>query len=154
MAWVDDGICQHHANTEASGWDDGDCEVLDKEKYPNCTQVPGYKYYATSLGNGYCNGNLNTKECGYDGGGCNEFNALFPRCVVGGITKIVDGICHGNKCPCRSDCQGYGQERVDLEIHRLSLWEEFKAGLFLFPILIEESCNRKKRFLVARWIVG
>ena len=95
VAWVDDGICQHHANTEASGWDDGDCEVLDKEKYPNCTQVPGYKYYATSLGNGYCNGNLNTKECGYDGGGCNEFNALFPRCVVGGITKIGDGICHG-----------------------------------------------------------
>ena len=53
-------------NTEACGWDGGDCIISIQEKYPDCI-LDDY----SKIGNGRCDGETyNTTECGYDGGDC------------------------------------------------------------------------------------
>jgi len=61
---IGDGQCYNYEgyNTEACGWDGGDCLV---EGYSDCKGIdPSY------IGNGVCNAPYNTTECGYDGGDC------------------------------------------------------------------------------------
>lgn len=57
---IGDGICHDEHNTEACGWDFGDCFP------PNCSV--DYPYW---IGDGVCDyGEYNTKECVWDGGDC------------------------------------------------------------------------------------
>lgn len=82
---IGDGICDGGVyNTEACGFEGGDCE--------DACDVSTHAYY---LADGYCQGfsNYNTRECGYDHGDCLEFNAKYPDCHVKLPEKIGDGTC-------------------------------------------------------------
>ena len=65
---IGDGKCHNYDpyNTEACGYDGGDCVAFNK--YPNCTAG----YYAYMIGDGICHNSdpFNTEACGYDGGDC------------------------------------------------------------------------------------
>lgn len=69
--------CNQIYNTEACGYDDGNCIELN-EKYPQC-QVT----YLPELGNGHCRygtfPRVNTVECGWDGGDC--LHKKYPLCT-------------------------------------------------------------------------
>ena len=59
-----DGYCHKHYNTEACGWDAGDCLIAD---YPNChVGISGW------INDGQCDdyAPYNTEACGWDGGDC------------------------------------------------------------------------------------
>lgn len=58
-----DGVCQARFNTEACGYDSGDCLEYHK-KFPNCANAGPW------LGDGTCNQEQNTAECNYDDGDC------------------------------------------------------------------------------------
>ena len=79
-------------NTEACGFDGGDC-VLYNEKYPDCDA----SYYAYYIGDGKCHDEppYNTEACGFDGGDCDR-NPVdgYPNCFVHNTTWIDNGYCN------------------------------------------------------------
>jgi hypothetical protein len=64
---IGDGTCQEELNTEACGYDAGDCCLVPKDD----------EY----LGDGICHGGVyNTQACAYDHGDCDQFRFENPSC--------------------------------------------------------------------------
>ena len=108
--------CDTPYNTEACGWDGGDCLEFT-EKYPDCNVERPYR-----VGDGKCHGaasGYNTPECGFDGGDCVEFDLNYPNCTVDRPDWIGDGECDGaqyNTAACGfdgGDCEGVPPLVVD-----------------------------------------
>lgn len=97
---IGNGFCNQQYNTEACGWDGGDCleanetnpppgwpvpggrdagggDDEDEDEYPDCPV--NYANRRRWIGNGHCNPILNTAECGWDGGDCVELNEANPH---------------------------------------------------------------------------
>ena len=55
--------------------------------------MPYYPYY--TVADGQCQPLYNTAECGYDQGDCDEFNELYPGCVVEQPLALGNGYCNG-----------------------------------------------------------
>ena len=91
---IGDGICDNSDpyNSEACGFDDGDCLKLNARTYPDCTAP----YQNSRIGDGRCDNEdpYNTEPCGYDGGDCLKFNEKYPDCAAPYPSLIGDGKCY------------------------------------------------------------
>ena len=103
---IGDGICDNSDpyNSEACGFDDGDCLELNARTYPDCTAP----YENSRIGDGRCDNEdpYNTEPCGYDGGDCLKFNEKYPDCTAPYPSLIDDGVCY-NKDPYNTKACGY-----------------------------------------------
>ena len=87
---IGNGKCNRGSyNSEACGWDGGDCDDFQK-KYPGCNVKNPMR-----VGDGKCDGgDYNIEECAWDGGDCDEFKLMYPDCNVETPTQIGNGRCN------------------------------------------------------------
>jgi len=85
-AAIGDGKCDDSLNTEACGWDDGDCPALNV--FAGCNVPDPFR-----IGNGICDSRppYFTAECKWDGGDCSPEG--YPECIVPYPEGIGDGFC-------------------------------------------------------------
>uniref|UniRef100_A0A7S1TZS8 LNR domain-containing protein n=1 Tax=Phaeomonas parva TaxID=124430 RepID=A0A7S1TZS8_9STRA len=90
-----DGYCDPEMNTDACGWDGGDCcEQTCVSGSPftcgvngyNCVNPTGDCDFATALGNGVCNLEANIDECSWDGGDCCASTCNHADCATATFT--------------------------------------------------------------------